>query len=223
MCFSPEADLTTGIVVTAVGVDAIRHVKRPAQVMLALAPLLLGAHQIDEAFVWWGLRGQISASVTHVAVYIFLAIAFTLPFLVPLATMGIEPVIGRRHVMAALLVVGALTTAALLFAIIREPVSARISGYCIAYSAQVGYGWLLVALYVLATCGSLLVASSRMLEVFGLANVAAVIVLGWLTFTGFTSLWCAWAAVTSFAIALYLRRLDRPVVPLRDVLSPVPP
>jgi hypothetical protein len=46
--------------------------------------------------------------------------------------------------------------------------------------------------------------------------VAAVMGLGWLTFTGFTSLWCAWAAVTSIAIAVYLRRTQesRPA-PLR--------
>jgi len=52
----------------------------------------------------------------------------------------------------------------------------------------------------------MLVASSKLLVLFGLGNVAAVMGLGWLTFTGFTSLWCAWAAVTSIAIAVYLRR-----------------
>jgi hypothetical protein len=43
----------------------------------------------------------------------------------------------------------------------------------------------------------------------GLANLGAVIALGWITFTGFTSLWCAWAALTSVAIAVYLRRSAR--------------
>ena len=61
-------------------------------------------------------------------------------------------------------------------------------------------------LYVFATCGALLVASSRLLMVFGLINLGMVITLSWLTFTGLTSLWCAWAAITSFVIAIYLRR-----------------
>lgn len=62
----------------------------------------------------------------------------------------------------------------------------------------------------------MLVASSKLLVLFGLGNVAAVMGLGWLTFTGFTSLWCAWAAITSIAIAVYLRRTQESrAAPLR--------
>lgn len=202
MCFSPEADLTTGLIVGAIGIDALRHAARPQQMVLASLPLLLAVHEADEALVWWGLRGQLPASVTHAAVYVFLTVAFALPFLVPLATMGIEPVLRRRRVMAALLVFGTLTTVVLLLSV----VGASIVGSHIAYSADVKYGLLLAVLYVLVTCGSMLVASSRVLVLFGLANVGAVIALSWITFTGFTSLWCAWAALTSIAIAVYLRR-----------------
>ncbi len=208
MCFAPEADLATGIVVGVVGIDALRHVSRPQQVVLAAIPLVLGAHELDEAVVWWGLRGQVSWPITHAAIYIFLTIAFTLPFLVPLATMGIERVVRRRKLMTALLAVGTITTGTLLLAIIQGPVGACIQGHHIDYSAQINYGNLLVALYVLATCGSMLIASNRLLVLFGVANLGAVIALGWLTFTGFTSLWCAWTAVTSVAIAIYLRRVD---------------
>jgi hypothetical protein len=216
MCFSPEADLTTGVIVGAVGIDALRHASRPQQMVLASLPLLLAVHEMDEALVWWGLRGQLPWAVTHAAIYIFLTVAFVLPFLVPLATLGIEPVLQRRRIMAAFLLVGAITTSALLFAVVGSPVGATIDGSHIAYTAQVSYGNLLVALYLLATCGSMLVASSKLLVLFGLGNVAAVTGLGWLTFTGFTSLWCAWAAVTSIAIAVYLRRTQesRPA-PLR--------
>jgi hypothetical protein len=210
MCFSPEADLTTGVIVGVIGVDAIRHASRPQQMALAALPVLLAAHEIDEALVWWGLRGQLPAGVTHAAIYIFLTVAFALPFLVPLATLGIEPVMERRRVMGALLVVGAGTTVALLLAVVGAPVGAAIDGQHIAYTAQISYGTLLVCLYVLATCGSLLVASSRLLRLFGLCNLGAVIGVSWLTFTGFTSLWCAWAALTSIAIAVYLRQAEQP-------------
>ena len=217
MCFSPEADLTTGIVVGVIGIDALRHASRPQQMVIASLPVLLAAHQVDEALVWWGLRGQLSPAVTHAAVYIFLTVAFALPFLVPAATLGIEPVLRRRVIMTGLLVMGAATTVALLAAIVGAPVGATIVGHHIAYTAQVSYGNLLVVLYVLATCGSMLVASSRPLMVLGLCNLGAVIALAWITFTGFTSLWCAWAAVTSVAIAVYLRRSghDNAPIPVR--------
>jgi hypothetical protein len=210
VCFSPEADLVTGAVVSAVGIDALRHVRRPQQMVLAATPLLLGVHEIDESFVWWGLRGQLPAGVTHAAIYIFLAFAFTLPFLVPMAMVGIEPVVRRRHLMTVLLAIGALTTITLLVAVIRGPVGASIDGSHIAYSAQVSYANLLAALYILATCGSLLLASTRLFVTLGLVNLAVVAVLAWLTFTGFTSLWCAFAAIASLTVAIYLRRTASP-------------
>lgn len=89
------------------------------------------------------------------------------------------------------------------------PVGATIDGSHIAYSADISYADILIALYVVATCGSCLVASNKWLVLLGLANLGAVIALGWIPFTGFTSLWCAWAALTSVAIAVYLRRTAR--------------
>jgi hypothetical protein len=209
MCFSAEADLVTGIVVGAVGIDALRHVRKPHQIALAATPVLFAVHEVDESFVWWGLHGQVAFPVEHAAIYIFLAVAFVLPFWVPFAMLGVETKVHRRQLMGALLVVGTVTTVVLLVAIVRGPVGATIDGSHIAYSADINYAGILIALYVVATCGSCLVASNRWLVLLGLANLGAVIALGWITFTGFTSLWCAWAALTSVAIAVYLRRSAR--------------
>jgi hypothetical protein len=211
VCFSAEADLCTGVVVGVVGIDALRHVRKPHQIALAATPLLLAVHEIDEAFVWWGLHGQISWPVEHAAIYVFLAIAFVLPFWVPFAMLGVETQVHRRQWMKAFLVVGTVTSVVLLAAVVRGPVGASIDGSHIAYTADISYADILVALYVVATCGACLVASSKWLVLLGLANLSAVIALGWITFTGFTSLWCAWAALTSIAIAIYLRRSGRSV------------
>ena len=62
VCFSPVGDLAGGAVVVAIGVDACRHVKgRSENLAIAVLPLLLGLHQIDETFVWWGLQGHVAA------------------------------------------------------------------------------------------------------------------------------------------------------------------
>ena len=101
----------------------------------------------------------------------------------------------------------------LLVAIIGGPVGASIDGSHIAYTANISYAGILIALYIVATCGSCLMASNRWLALLDLANLTAVTALGWITFTGFTSLWCAWAAATSVAIAIYLRRSGRTGAP----------
>ena len=213
MCFSAGADLATGSVVGAVGVYALCHVRKRHQIPLAATPLLLAVHEVDESFVWWGLHGQVAYPVEHAAIYVFLAIAFILPFWVPFAMLGVETKVHRRQWMKVFLVVGAVTSVALLVAIIGGPVGASIDGSHIAYTANINYAGILIALYIVATCGSCLVASNRWLVLLGLANLLAVIALGWITFTGFTSLWCAWAALTSVAIAIYLRRSGRTDAP----------
>ena len=39
-------------------------------------------------------------------------------------------------------------------------------------------------------------------------NVPAIVLLAWLQHSAFISLWCVWAALSSVAVLLYLRRLS---------------
>ena len=61
------------------------------------------------------------------------------------------------------------------------------------------------AFYVVATCGAMLASGLRHVVWFGLANLAAVVVLVGLSANGFASLWCFYAALVSGAIAVYMR------------------
>jgi hypothetical protein len=62
-------------------------------------------------------------------------------------------------------------------------------------------------LYVVATCGSLILSSDRVVAIYGWMNLVVVATLAVLLTSGIISLWCVWAAVTSIAIAIHLRRL----------------
>lgn len=205
MCFSVEADLALGVAVGVVGVDALRHVSRPAQVPLAALPLVFAAHQLNEAFVWWGLEGTLSATAARVAAWLYLLVAFSFPVLVPLAVALVEPDRARRRVMRAFGAVGAVVSAVLVAALVSGGPNASIQDLHISYSVDVRYGSQLAAVYVLATCGGLLASSDRRIVLFGVCNLVAVTVLGWFLMSGVISLWCAWAAVLSVLIAGYLR------------------
>lgn len=209
MCFSPEADLVGGSIVGLVGIDALRHVERPRQLLLGVMPLLLAAHEIDEAFVWWRLQGRVSASVGQPALYAYLAFAFALPVIVPLVVLAIESDAGRRRAMETLLALGIVVSLALESSVVGGAVNAHIEGHHITYAAVVPFGLLLAVLYVVITCGSLLLSSDQRIAIFGATNVVAVIVLAWIATNGLTSLWCGWAAAASVAIALYLRQQKR--------------
>jgi hypothetical protein len=209
MCFSVEADLVAGFAVGAIGIDALRHVRRPAEKALAALPILLAGHQLTEAFVWWGLQGHLPDSVWRSAMWLYLAVAFgVLPILIPIAVGALEPEANRRRV-AVFGAIGLAVGVRLMYAVVRGPIEASIDGHRIAYRADLWHGGLLVVLYILATTGSLLISHHNHVQWFGASNLVAALFLAWMDQKGFISLWCVWAAITSGAIALHLRLADR--------------
>jgi hypothetical protein len=210
MCFSAEADIVAGLVVTAIGVDVLRQVRRPAERPLGALPVLLGAHLLVEALVWQGLTGDVSASVGRQAMWIYLAFALVvLPVLVPLAVAGVEPDPVRRRTMTRLGVVGGILAGVYLIGLIQGPVDVRIEGSHLAYRLGMDHGGLLAGIYAVVACAPPMLSSERRIAAFGLANLVAVVALVWIESSALTSLWCAWAAVTSVAIAAHLRRAHR--------------
>ncbi len=95
--------------------------------------------------------------------------------------------------------------AVLLAQMVKGPVAVRLGSYHLAYSIGLHGAVPIVGLYIVATCGSLLLSGYRHVVVVGLANLVAVVVLARLTADGFVSLWCFYAALVSGAIALHLR------------------
>lgn len=218
MCFSPEADIVAGIVVSGVGIDALRHVKETKEYPLAALPLLLGAHLLVETYVWWGETGHVSELAAHAATWVYLAFALgVLPVLVPVAILAIEPDERRKRWLMPLAVIGAGVAALFMASLWTGPIGAGIEGCCLAYDTGPGYHPLLGVLYVVVTCLPMLVSSHRRIVAFGLVNLPAVILIGWLLAASLASLWCAWAAVTSVLIAVHLRRgADRQLQPLES-------
>lgn len=205
MCFSPEADAVAGMVIGVVAIDTLRHVRRPAQLPLALLPLVFAVHQLVEAFAWLALQGRVPEIVGQRAEWLYLAIAFgVLPVLVPVAVDALEPVAHRRR-MGIFVGIGALVAVDLMYEVVRGPIDATIRVHYIAYDVDLGHGEGLAVLYVLATCGSMLLSAHRHVQAYGVINLGAVLLLAWLNEAAFISLWCLWAAVTSVAIAVHLR------------------
>ena len=208
MCFSPGADVIVGGIVVVVGVDALRHVREPKQIPLASLPLLFGLHQLDEAFVWWGLQGQVSESVGARR-------RLGLPVVRVRGAAGPRSRRGARGRAIGRSAPGD-----------RRVRRARYRGRCRARRRDVPRfgrrgdrrpphrvrrecvdpGRELTALYVVAACGAFLACSHRDLAVLGALNLVAVPVLMWMTVSGFISLWCFWAAIVSVVIDVHLRR-----------------
>lgn len=207
VCFSPEADLVAGVAVTAIGIDALRHVEEPREYPLASLPLVLGTHLLVETFVWWGEAGEVPSLIAQAAVWVYLAVALgVLPVLVPAAVAAVEPDPRRRRWLMPFVVVGTAVAASLMAGVITGPIGARIvEGCCISYDTGPNHIPVLGALYVVVTCIPMVLSSYRPMIVFGVVNLIAVGLLAWLLAVGYASLWCAWAAVTSVLVAIHFR------------------
>jgi hypothetical protein len=207
VCFSPEGDLVGGLVVTAIGVDAYRHLRgQNNHLLFATVPLVLGIHQLDESLVWWSLEGPVPHSLGRVAMWIYLVIAMVVvPILVPLSIWKLQPTAQRRRVIAPFVGLGIVIATILLITMLRGPVTVSLGAHHLAYSIGLRNGILIVGLYVVATCGALLLSGYRDITIFGIANLIAVVVLARLTADGFASLWCAYAALAAGFISIHMR------------------
>src|ERR1700733_6980775 len=128
VCFSPEGDLAGGLIVTAIGIDAYRHLHgRNNHLLLATMPVVLGFHQLDETLVWWSLQGHVPHSIGRVAMWIYLVIAMVVvPILVPLAIWKLQPTARRKWILAPVVALGIGVGAVLLITMLRGPVTVRL-------------------------------------------------------------------------------------------------
>jgi Family of unknown function (DUF6629) len=207
MCFSPQADFTAGAIVSVVGVQTLRRVRVPGEVIIGSLPILLGAHQFVEGFVWLGLRGQVSSAVADTArdAYIVFAHA-VLPVIVPLGFALMEPSRRRARWVWLLASLGLLLGSYLLWQVTAYPIGAQQQAHCIDYTTHTPNDYLIGALYVLVTCGPALLSSRPYIRWFGLLSLLGVIAVAIVRVDELTSVWCLYVAFVSVLILEHFRR-----------------
>ena len=213
MCFSATANFVGSGVLGVVGVATLREVKHKRELLFAALPTLFAVHQFMEGFVWLGLDGTLSPTVTHNMGAAFVLYAQgLLPFLLPLSVLLFEPDVKSRRRMTPFLAIGTGTALYMLWALVAYPLEIFVQGNSIVYINQGTNNTTLAVLYVIATCGSLFFSKVRDMVIFGAANLAILLTVMAVKRYAFTSLWCAYAALASVIILAYFwkSRLHRP-------------
>jgi len=204
VCFSAAANFTGSGVLGAIGVVTLTRVKHRRELLFASLPTLFAIHQFTEGFVWLGLDGVLSPGVTHAMAAAFMLYAQgLLPFLLPLSVMLFEADARCRRRMVPFLVIGSLTALYMLWALIAYPTQTFIKANSIVYINPATNNTAVAVLYVIATCGSLLFSKVKDMVIFGVANLAILLVVMAVKRYAFTSLWCAYAAIASVIILAY--------------------
>ncbi|MGV9455293.1 DUF6629 family protein [Streptomyces sp. NPDC003635] len=209
MCWSAEADLVAGAGIAAVGVACVARTRRARDLPLAALPLLLGAHQLIEAAVWAGDGGTGPATLAWAVIALPL-----LPLWVPAAVFAAAPRSARPRLLVPL-GVGLAACAMLSHALATRPVRAEIRGHTVGYVVGLTQAEPLIAGYLLATVGALLLSGHRHLVGLGVLAGVGALICAVLWRTEFVSTWCAVAAVCSVVLYGWARG-DRSPVPTRS-------
>ncbi len=232
MCLSPEVDVIAGTALTGIGVATLLQVRRKRDLVIASLPLGFGIHQLTEAFVWWGLRGQVSPGIGDAARDIYVGYAqVVLPIIVPLGFALLEPDPKRRTLVWPFAALGLAVGLFLLWHLVGGGVIAEERDHCVAYITTVPHAIPSAVAYILAVCAPALLSTQRHLRWFGLVNIVGIAIAATMQEEEFTSVWCLYAAVMSWLIYLHFRaearKLDAAPVsggrdPVNDAGSPEP-
>ena len=210
MCFSATANFVGSGVLATMGVATLTRVKHRRELLFASLPTLFAVHQCIEGFVWLGLDGILSQKVAHNMGAAFMLYAQgLLPCLLPLSVLLFEPNKRARRRMWPFLAVGILTALYILWALTAYPTQVFIRDDSIVYLNPATNNTVVAALYLVATCGSLLFSKIKDMVVFGVVNIVILVIVYIFKSYAFTSLWCAYAAVASVIILAYFWKSHR--------------
>lgn len=205
MCLSPEVDLLSAAVIAGVAVDTLRRNPRSATLPIAAIPAIFAVHQFASALMWWQLRDQVPDCVGVPATQFFVFVGFALwPISVPIAFYAVESTRWRKHALLAVGMFGAVAGLTFFETQLAGNVVAIAQPWYVTFDLGGVPDWYGFG-YMTATCLAVLLSSNRYLFKWGLVNAVglALIALWWQA--GLPSIWCFWAALTSFIINGFIR------------------
>ena len=204
MCFSATASFVAGGALGAGGGLTMAEVKIKAEMPLASIPLIFGIQQTIEGVIWVSFGVPL---LNTVMTYVYLTFAYVLwPVFVPVAVVLRETDPARRNILRALSLAGFVLGMFLLYFIVTDPGKAHIVNQSIAYDYRHLYELFPLSLYVVVTCGSGLISSHRILNIFAIGALISFFIANWLFNMTFISVWCFFAAVLSVLIYWHFKR-----------------
>jgi hypothetical protein len=154
MCFSASASFTAGVLLTAVGIETIRKVHKPEQILFASITLFFAIQQLSEGVLWMAITHPGYTGVQTIATYFFIIMAQIIwPVMIPLSILLMEKNKIRKKILYVLLAIGTGIGLFDLYSLIFLSVHAEIRGMHITYHNNLheAFGMPALMIYVLVT------------------------------------------------------------------------
>jgi hypothetical protein len=216
MCFSPEASFAGGVVISSIGVAAVKKVQQPAQIVFASIPLFFGAQQIAEGVVWLTVPHPDYGAVQKFATVIYLLMARVVwPMLMPLSLLLMEENHKRKKILSVLFMMGLSVSLYYTYCIMFLNVAPQIMGHHIQYISDYPESLAVPVfiIYFIAAVPPLFISSIKRTRLLGALMFLSCLVTAIFYMQYLTSVWCFFAAVISGVILWIIRDSKMKLMP----------
>ncbi len=207
MCFSANASFGAGIVLTFIGIGAIRKTQHPSQIPFACIPLIFAVQQITEGFLWLTLPNPNWIETQRVLTYLFLLFAqIIFPIWVPIAILFLEKESTRKNIQRILVVLGTLVSMYLTYCLFMFQIQAKIISYHIAYEQNYPPAFKYAAgiLYVISTIIPPFFSHIKKMWLLGLTIFISYIITTIFYDNYLVSVWCFFASIISISVYIIM-------------------
>jgi hypothetical protein len=208
MCFSAGASFTSGVVLSAIGIVAVKEVKKPSQLAFAGVPLLFGIQQFAEGAVWLALTDPAYAHFQIVGTTLFLIMAKIFwPAMIPLSVLLMEEDRKKKRMQSILLAMGLSVSLYYSYCLLFLNVMPHIAGHHIQYISDYPESLAVPVfiVYFIAAVTPLFLSSLKRMRLLGVLMFLSCLVTAIFFFQYLTSVWCFFAAIISVVVVWILR------------------
>jgi hypothetical protein len=214
MCFSATASFTAAATLSVLGVATLTQIRYRRELLLGSFPLLFAIQQCSEGLVWV-TRGYTSLdSINSLVTYSFLFFATGLwPFLCPLSVYLLEENIFIRKTILGM-VWGGIGLGIYLFSwVVMHGVSSEYFSGNLLYDLNfIPFYELNKYLYLVVTSTPFIIASNKLLKLFGVIAILSFVLSELFYKVTFVSVWCFFAAVLSAGLYFIFRDFKQKVI-----------
>lgn len=212
MCFSANASLGAGVVLTVIGIASMKKAQHPSQLLFTSIPLLFGVQQLAEGILWLTIPNPAYAATQKIATCFYLFFAHVLwPMCIPLSIALLEANTVKRKIQKYLAVAGCVVGLYLAYCLFAFHVEAKIVGHHITYMLEYPRGLRIYfyVLYGLVTILPPFFSNIRRMWWLGLSILVSYIIAAIFYEHYVLSVWCFFAAIISLSVYAIVVEISR--------------
>jgi len=210
MCFSATASFGASVVLTGIGVAALKQVQHKSQYVFACIPLFFATQQFIEGLVWVSFANPFNAAMNQYATYGFLIFAQVVwPLWIPIAMIMVENRRTRHKIQMLFVAIGMTEAIYQIYALMTYHVHSQIIGHHIYYDlANPGsMKYIEAPFYIIATIVSPFFTSIKRMWIVGTAILGSCLITV-IFYEHYTvSVWCFFASIISISVYLIMREI----------------